>query len=396
MPRLSRWSVPAALAALLSACPASATVLVDRFYRLGDDPAEGAVNGVAVSGGGTFDSAGVAFGVDEFVDLFPGAGSAPSYAAVTGRPDGVGGRGLDFDPGEFVHGARLGLPDTSVSSLTPNYDYTGVSNRGLQLWARPDAFVPGTPQTLVADTLQHGVRINAAGRYAMVYAGSEFDSGVAAVGGQWRHLMVVRPDGPAGGARMYIDGLAVAAASGGYDGDDTADLVLGADTGGTADSFTGGLSGFYSGLLDSVELFVIGNVRGPNPANGNAVEQFTATFDFATDNDFAAFRLSAVEGDLDQNGVVNAADRAAFIGGWRSEKRLDGVLVGDLSTISRGDLNFDGVTDIEDLARFQSALVAGGLSRITTAEILAVPEPTSLAVAALSLTLALTTRRGVR
>ncbi|MGL4514270.1 MAG: LamG-like jellyroll fold domain-containing protein [Lacipirellulaceae bacterium] len=384
------------LAGLLAAClaPSASAVLVDRFYRLGDEAAEGAVNGAAVNAtNGTFDSAGITFGQDEFVDLFPGPAS-PTYTSVVGRPASGTGRGLSFNGAaqQYVRGRRLGLPSTSVTSLTPNnYDFTGVSNRGLQLWARPSASTPGTAQTLIADTNQHGVRINATGAYAMRYAGADYASTVTATPNVWKHVMVVR--GAGGASAMYIDGVAVALATGGYDGEDTADLVLGADTAGDEMSFTGGQSGFYSGLLDDVELFVIGAVRGPNPSNGNVVENFTATFSLGRDNDFAASVLSGVPGDLDQDGDLDASDRSAFVAGWLSEKRIANRRVGDVTTIRNGDLNFDGVTDIADLAAFQAAITGAGLAAITAGELVAVPEPVAMLTALAGLALASPKRR---
>jgi hypothetical protein len=57
---------------------------------------------------------------------------------------------------------------------------------------------------------------------------------------------------------------------------------------------------------------------------------------------------------------------------------VNGRQLGDLSTFQNGDLNFDGITDIFDLAQFQSLIAAQpGGSAVTAAELGAVPEPAS-------------------
>lgn len=373
--------VASALLCSLSAQARAATL--DRDYRLGDDAAEGAVNGGAVTT--TFDSAGQ-LGQGQLVDLT--AVNTPTYVAIAGRPDGVGGRGIQFNAAqsEYLHGFSLGFPEDSFSAATHttinggNLDYLGISNRGLQFWARPSAT---TVQTLVMDTNQHGVRINANGRFSMRYAGEDFEDTTQVVSpNTWYHIEVVRPAGAANGARMYVNGIAVAAAPGGYD-DDWADVVVGANTAGddggnhaeipSPVGFTGGTAEFYSGIIDDLKMFVIGTSTSTNPTN-------YGTFDLAVDNQFVASPITGIKGiagDVTNDGVLNQADKTAFIDGWMDRRLVNGFLVGDLYTRSRGDLNLDGITNIQDLLLMQNALSGAGLAAISASDLAVVPEPTA-------------------
>jgi MYXO-CTERM domain-containing protein len=66
-----------------------------------------------------------------------------------------------------------------------------------------------------------------------------------------------------------------------------------------------------------------------------------------------------------------------------------------LETLGKGDLNFDGVTDVFDLALMQQALAAAGVATIASSDLLgvAVPEPTCGWLAAAALTTAAGRRR---
>lgn len=340
----------------------------DREYKMGEDDNGPITPGVtAVPGGaGTFDSAGESE-MDQLVDLIPSGG--PIYQSVVGRPDGVGGLGIEFNAAssQFLRNFSLGLPQTTWSAIggshTGTLNYNGIVNRGMQFWVKPDI---ATAQTLVMDTNQQGVRINSSGNFSMRYDGTDFNSTLAATPGNWYHVMVVTDVSL--GTRMYVDGIAVAAAAGVYSFSDTSPLVVGANTGGDENSFGGGTEEFFDGIIDDLSLFVIGE---------NAAVSYGG-FDFATDNGYADYWLSGEPGDIDNSGALGPSDKADFIAGWLSEKKVNGIRVGDLSTFAAGDLNFDGITDIFDLALMQNALTTAGFSAITAAELQGVPEPTSL------------------
>ena len=368
---------------LQTASTMMAAVTLDRDYKMGDDPAEGAVTGGSVST--TFDGAGQP-GLGQLVDLT--AVNTPTYVAISGRPDGVGGRGIQFNAAEqeYLHGFNLGFPQDSFSSASHttqtggSLDYLGIGNRGMQFWVRPTSTAV---QTLVMDTNQHGVRINSNGKFSMRYANIDYESPVTVVPNTWYHVEVVRPAGAANGSRMYINGVAVAIAPGSYN-NDWADLVVGANTAGddsgTHDEipspvgFTGGTQEFFSGIVDDLKLFVIGTSTSSTPVN-------YGTFTFPADNAFAASPVSGLKGiagDVTNNGVFDAADKTAFIAGWLQKHVVNGVQIGDMASHALGDLNLDGITNIQDLLLMQNALTGAGMGTITPSELGGVPEPATV------------------
>jgi hypothetical protein len=392
---ISHTTIRAALVSLCWLLPAPFILAStnDRVYLMGEE--EGGVNGTPVST--TWDSEGE-LGQSQLIDL--NAVGGPVYRSFTGRPDGASGVGIEFNAAQsqYLRGESLNWPQNSFSGLGGNFvgtiNYNGISNRGMQFWVRPDSTAV---QSIVLDSNQHGVRINELGNFSMRYAGRDTDSGLSVVPGNWYHVAVVRPSGVAGGSRLYIDGIAVAADNLSDYASSSANLVIGANTGGDDGltggvGFTGGTAEFFTGLIDELTMFVIGNNSnnaGPPPGMN------WGSFNFATDNAFAEFTLSGVLGDIDNNGVFGTSDRDAFVAGWQSQNLVNGVLVGDLGSFANGDLNFDGRTDIFDLTIFQSALAANGFAALTAADLsgTAVPEPTSIAVLLLTGGLLLVARR---
>jgi hypothetical protein len=370
----------------MSAVAFAATL--DRDYKMGDDPAEGAVNGNPVSS--TFDSAG-AVGQGQLVDLT--AVNSPTYVAISGRPDGVGGRGIQFNAAssQYLHGFSLGFPQESFSAATHTtlsggtLDYQGISNRGFQFWVRPTAT---TAQTMVMDTNRHGARISSAGKFSMRYNGVDYDTTMSVVPNTWYHVEVVRPAGAANGARMFVNGVAVAAAPGGYD-DDWADLVVGSNTAGDDNGthtsipspvgFTGGTTEFFSGIVDDLKMFVIGTSTSTTPVNYGA-------FSLAADNQYVASTITGIKGtagDVTNDGLLNQADKDAFIAGWMHRRLINNIQIGDMVSRGEGDLNLDGITNINDLLLLQNALSGAGLGTISPEE-LGVPEPSTVALALLA------------
>ncbi len=351
------------------AAPAAGAVTLDRDYRLGDNPGEGAVNGADVGSGNgdgaTYDSAGVPT-MGQLPFLTPV--NTPNYVAITGRPDGGGGRGIEFNGAEmeYLRGPFLGFPQVSFSSFENQgtLDYTGITDRGFQFWVRPAS---NAAQILVSDTEAHAVRILANGNYAMTYSGTTIDSGVAAAPGVWRHIEMVSAPGAFGQGRLYIDGVARAVRAAGSYPAQRSDLVVGSNTGGDEFNFTGGTTEFFTGVIDDLKMFVFGTTTSATPVD-------YGSFSLDEDNDFVAFQLSGVPGDVDNSGSFTSADVTAFIAGWRFDNRVNGVRIGDLASFGKGDLNFDGITDIRDLAIIQGLLPAAGLPLINAAQ-LGVPEP---------------------
>jgi hypothetical protein len=373
----------------MSAAVHAATL--DRHYRMGDDPAEGAAAGGAVNS--TFDSVGQP-GQGQLVDLT--AINTPTYSTITGRPDGGSGLGIQFNAAqmEYLHGFNLGFPEESFSSVNHHtiaggaLDYDGISNRGLQFWVRPTSTAV---QTLVMDTNQHGVRINANGRFSMRYAGTDYESTQAVTPNTWYHVEVVRPAGAGNGSRMYVNGVAVAAAPGDYPKNDWADLTVGTNTAGDdqpSPGFTGGTAEFFSGIVDELKMFVIGTSTATTPTNYGG-------FSITTDNDFVASPVTGIKnvaGDVTNDGLLNQADKDAFIAGWMDRRIVGGFQIGDMASRAQGDLNLDGITNIQDLLVFQNALSGAGIGTITAADLQGnVPEPSTLLL--MMMTLAFLPRR---
>lgn len=404
----------------------SLAITNDRLYLMGDTPlvgpSEGASNGATVGSGNTFgdfgtgatlDSVGLT-GSGQLPPLTPQGNTRPVYTTISGRPDGGSGLGIQFNgvQQQFLNGRNLNLPANSFSALGGNVEglinYNGISNRGLQFWVQPGAGASGA-QSVVLDSNQHGVRITDGGKFSLRYADADYDTDVDATPGSWYHVMVVRPLGPDNGGRMYVNGNYVVGGPGGYNGTgDSSDLVVGANTGGTdgfaidnssytSSEFTGGTSEFFTGIVDDLSLFVIGDNSGDA---GPPAGQDWGDFDFATDNAYAAFTLSGVAGDVDNNGVFQQADVDDFISGWQSDSSSNGVRAGGLNTLADGDLNFDGITDIFDLNIMQAALRDNGLSPITAAQLTGntnVPEPSTVAILLVAgIGLACCTRRSIR
>ena len=389
-------AIPVALVALSNDLSAATT---DRLYQFGDpgsadatltfpdvdvaaNVSEGAgmgfiLNGVTSTGDDTGPSGGGFVDLDVF---------GPTYTTAASRPGAdLGDFAASFDGfDDYLSAPRLGLPATSFSSLgyidpvtllpSPGpLNYNGIANRGIQLWARPSSAGNGTAQSLVADTLQHGVRISSAGTWVLQYAGSEVDSGDAVAFDDWSHVMVVRPFGPSGGSQLYVDGVIVAAAAGGYTGADNTPLVVGANT----DEISPGTTDFYNGAIDDLELFILGdNSSDAGPPQGQDYGTFNPT-----DNDFIADALAGKpQGDITLDGVVNGADEAAFITNWLSKNEVNGLLVGgDLNSYQRGDLDLDGDVDIQDAFLLHEGIQLAGGAGLDFGRLGAsVPEPSTL------------------
>jgi len=261
-------------------------------------------------------------------------------------------------------------------------DYAGIGNRGMQFWVRPTSTAV---QTVVMDTNQHGVQINANGKFSMRYANVDYESSVSVVPNNWYHIEVVRPAGAANGSRMYINGVAAAVASGSYN-NDWADLVVGANTAGddlgthpdipSPLGVSGGTQKVFCGIVDNLKLFVVGTSTSTNPVNYGA-------FTFPGDNEFAASPISGLKGipgDVTNNGIFDNADKTAFIAGWLQKHVVNGVQIGDMASHASGDLNFDGITNIQDLLIMQQVLTGAGLGAITSSDLGGVPEPASVAL----------------
>ena len=306
------------------------------------------------------------------------ATNSPTYRTIPTRPDGGTGIGIQFNAAlqQRLQGDSLNRPSSSTLADTAGgfYDLSGIVDRGFQLWVRPTSTAD---QSIVRDTTEHGLRI-VGGRFSMSYAGPNYpDLTETVTPNTWYHIEVVRPAGAASGSRMYVNGVAVAVSSPvGYATDtDTQALPL------TIGSNLTGDGEFYSGIVDDMRMFVMGTSTATSPHN-------YGTFNFATDNAFAASTVSGLKGiagDVTNNGVFDVNDKNAFIAGWLHKHVVNGVQIGDLASRAQGDLNLDGITNIQDLLLMQNALTGAGLGTITAAELSGVPEPATALLAVLAL-----------
>ena len=372
---LTTMTMVIASASLAAVASADGTLI--RWHKMGEE--EGGTNGSSVFG--TLDSP---VDAGDFQPLDLSATNTPTYRTISGRPDGSGGIGIEFNAAqqESLSGLALNWPEQSALSDTQGglYDLVGIDDRGLQFWVRPTSTAT---QSLVMDTNQHGVRINSAGRFSMRFASLDFASTLAVVPNTWYHIEVVRPDGLASRSRMYVNGVAVAVSSEiDYAADITTNLTVGSNTAGNGE--------FFSGIIDELTMSVYGTSTG-STAYGS--------YNFASENAFADFTLTGVPGDINHSGTLTDADKTAFIAGWMSRKVVNGLQIGDLQTFGQGDLNLDGITNIFDLAMMQDALSGAGIGAITAADLAgSVPEPSTgmliLLAAAAASSIRLSRRRG--
>ncbi|MCA9186737.1 MAG: hypothetical protein KDA99_14015, partial [Planctomycetales bacterium] len=338
---------------------------LDRDYQLGDNPDEAGIPGQPAGKpfGGllfTFDGAGQ-LGNNELHDLQ--VLNEPTYVATSDRPlASANSVGITLDGiNDYLLAPNLNLPSTSIASI--GYDdspdgvniagplnYNNITDRSLAFWVKPAGSSQNRTQSIVMDSNQHGVRI-VDGKWSMRYAGIDQNSDIDVAFDAWSHVMLVRPRGAEGGSILYVDGIAVAARPGDYGGAHE-ELVVGSNTSrDETRTFTGGTDEFFSGIIDDLTLSVIGDNSSVGGTN-------YGVFNLATDNQYIASIALAgtsiadvnMDGSVngDGTGAVTSDDVSAFVAGWRHENLVNGVRAGDLSTRSLGDLNMDGITNLQD------------------------------------------------
>lgn len=384
--------------------------VLDRNYRMGDEPVEGAVAGAPVgsanpSGLATRDSQGLA-GLQQLIHLVPVGG--PLYEAlptvsggpVPKRPDNGTGLAIRLNPtatsqGQYLKTGfeqALNFPERSYSSTFQaggTIDYSFIKDRGFQLWVLPQT---SARADIVMDTNQHGALINSGGKFGMRYINTDYDTGVAVTPNTWYHLQVIRPFGPSRGSIMYVNGIAVARAAGTYAGEDnpaneeTTPLVVGANTSTSTAPFPPGIGtqNRFQGLVDDLEMAVMGL---------NAAADY-GDFVFERDNKYAAFFKPSNPADLTGDNLVNSADVSIFASHWLQQKVVSGLVIGDLSSRMNGDFNYDGSVNLADWDILNDASPAAGAE--AWGLISGVPEPGSVCLAALAILSCMTSWRSNR
>ena len=426
----------------LLAYPSMAAVTNDREYRFGDTGTSDGALGATVSegspvgflfGGGvrtgdeTGPSAGPAPDLGGFIDLVvPGESNlshtGATYTDTSSRPlsGGAGSFGIKFDgTDDVVSGIALNIPEELIARITPStypFEFNGITTRGLQMWVRPDqaGLDAGTRQVIVMDTVAAGgVAITADGNWTQVNDGHATDTGigatVAVAGDTWSHVMqhgylssatgapTIVPGSGAADAGitsvLYVDGIAVSAnndlpALGDFDaGGRVGVLSLGATelTDQDGDNLTADYGEFYDGAVDDLELYVFGD-------NSDSGGQDYGTFDLFSDNEWIVNEISKsplngtlLPGDVNRDGSVTiAGDVSAFVDGWLREKKLQGahneVTAGDWETWGWGDMNHDGIVDLDDWGIVNSASPAVGAAILSALSSVSVPEPSCVAM----------------
>jgi hypothetical protein len=405
------------VACISLAATADAAVTVDRLYLFGDNSGDGNTENGAddipvgsgagnVSPGNTIDHVGPNGSFQDLLPAFCTGATCPTsnnlipvYEDLTGL--GRSGLGILFDgTDDFLRGFPLGFPPLSRGTIngggSGTLNYNGVYNRGMQLWVYPHSGATAE-QHIVSDTEVHGIRISSGGNWMLRHASANINSNVAVQFNEWSHVMAVMPIiSQPHRAVLYVDGVAIAASEANYSTNGNvnsatlAELVVGANTRDLNDDGTAGtpassgIQNFFRGVLDDLEMFVWG--RGFNAATGTFSD--FGTFNFATDNDYAASVLSGVAGDLDSDNDLEQDDIDDFVGGWLNSKTVNNIRIGDLETFAAGDLNFDGITNLTDAHLMKQAIGGaggGGFDLSGFGAVTGIPEPSSLGLAAVAL-----------
>ena len=92
--------------------------------------------------------------------------------------------------------------------------------------------------------------------------------------------------------------------------------------------------------------------------------------------------INGIEGDLDQNGVVDSNDLLLFVSNWNPLSNES--YFGGTDSYKHGDLNFDGIQDITDAILLRKHLTDAGVSTASLSNLFSpVPEPDSLSIVSL-------------
>lgn len=405
---------------------APAAVTNDRLYTFGEDTLEGASHGSvigssnsgALSPGNSADSSGPSgayLDLTQFGDpIYQNVGTGPNgllRPGITGQQFGVSFDGID----DRLTAIALGRPDnlaTRTQSGTYPLNYNGITSRGVQMWVYPSADKLGvSPQTILADSpLMGGPQISADGRWTQLNSGHTTDRSTGApipirddtptvVANTWYHVMqhvynendINSPRRVTGStptnheAVLYVNGIAVSA---NFDNIPTGleqTLVIGAEQNGTE------YNNHFKGVIDDVEMYVFGN--NETGVIGNVADgEDWGTFELFIDNEWIAQQIIATvpggvlqPGDVNKDGQITSADVDAFVDGWLSVNLFTGahgtLTAGDWGTWNKGDMNHDGITDLDDAFILHGALVSAGLGGLNFSLLdgsTTVPEPSAL------------------
>ena len=409
--RRRRFAAMVPVAAVLTvfcATSARADVFVDRSYKLGDTPVEGASLGAVIGSGNVLgvavDAADGPLAGDQ-QNLY--VNGNPTYVSVSDRPGaspGDLGGSFDGDGDYLLTPINLAVPssvwdNTNYFPSTPfPEDFEGIVVQGMQMWVKPNSATQNVRQDIIKNSGEHGISITENNTWGLVADVPEpKESGVPVAFDQWSHVMMVSGtlDLAGGtyqsGGALFVDGVVVRAHIANYEFHENQPLTIGAQ------QFEGDLGGatpsdpeyFYHGLVDDVEVFVWGV---------NTSDRDFGTFNAGTDNEWIATQLAGfdvadvnLDGSVsgDGTGLPEEDDVSAMIQGWFSVREVSGVQIGDWVSRQDGDLNFDGITDLKDAFILREGLIASGLGALDFGLLTGhvVPEPASTGLALLGVAL---------
>lgn len=394
---------------ILVSSPAQAVITYDRLYLTGDPGSADATLAPPVvdSAANVAEGNGVGFvfgGLTQTGDQVGPSGAyidaivfgSPTYTSAANRPGaGAGQFGIRFDGVDDFLGTAISLNAPSQMWNNTTFfpgnlhavNYSGIFSRGIAAWARPDVPALSDPnvgrQDLIIDTQDHGIFITDGGNWGLLFDKQSIDTGISVAStldtNGWAHVMQlagfdspVAGDSAFGGA-LLVNGVAMAARDVFYDPSSQA-FSIGANQDGTGN--------FYKGVLDNPGLFLWGDNSDVAPGPQGQTGKDFGTLNLATDNDWIAQRLAQLNvtnpGDVNLDGQLTSADVTAFVGHWLSERRVDGVLIGDWVSRQNGDLNFDGIADLGDAVILHDALLSAGLAGLNFSLLGGtVPEPST-------------------
>jgi hypothetical protein len=383
------------LVVAVTACarPVGQAITFDnRFWSFGEDPDNfegntlGAVIGSLNTGAANPNSAVDAAGPNgNYFDI--AVFGNPVYAAVD-RPNALGTTAAKFDgDGDYLsHAFSINLPTESWSINGAGVNQTGIASHGMQMWVKPDSTKQNVLQDIITDTPEHGIYITADNDWGYFYDDVRRDTNVDVAFDTWSHVMTLAGfQDRVGGHRngdgvMLVNGVAVGAYFGAAEHDLTP-ITIGASQDGTTN--------FYKGLIDNIHMFIWGNNSSfaPPYGGGSAGRDFGTLF-LGTDNEWIAAELAALgatdPGDANLDGSVNDSDVALLVNNWGTRRLVGGVQVGDWLSRQDGDLNYDGIVDLDDAYLLNQRLIANGAGALDFSIFGAqVPEPGTWLVLAL-------------
>jgi hypothetical protein len=395
--RTSRVAISATAITLIAATTGAATS-IDRDYRLGDDASEGAAIDITLGSGNslgsTFDSAGTS-GAGDLQDLNVEGG--PTYVSVSDRPGAGSTRGASFNGVDDylwtpIHLAVPGdvWDNTTLFPTTPfPHNYEGIRGQMMQLWVKPNSAQQNVRQEIINNTGEHGVVITEDNKWGLLSNDEPVvNSGVAVGFNQWSHVQMLsgfsdRVNGRSNvGGVLLINGVAIAARNQGVQFNVNQLLTIG----GSRLTQDLSMTNPFRGVIDDVKVSVWGTSSGDATNYG--------TLNLATDNEWIATQMAGKSlADVNLDGVVSGTgagpaatdDVTKMLQGWGTKKLVNGVQFGDWTTRQQGDLNFDGAVNLSDAFMLRQAFKGLGLQLNMEVFAAAVPEPSSLALAAIGL-----------